>query len=138
MVPAAWVFLEELPLTPNGKVDRRALAEREIEAMRAAIDRMPPRTPLEERLAEAMAGVLGLPPERIGVYDNFFDLGGHSLLATQLVAQLRLQHGLEVPLSLLFDSAHLADLADQITARELAAADEALLEEMLAELEGPE
>jgi len=109
-----------------------------VEAARTAVEHVPPRTPLEERLVEAVAGVLGLEPERIGVYDNFFDLGGHSLLATQLAAQLRQQHGIEVSLPLLFDSTHLADLADQITARELSEADEALLEEILAELEGSE
>jgi amino acid adenylation domain-containing protein len=138
MVPSAWIFLEELPLTPNGKVDRRALAGLEVEAARTAVEHVPPRTPLEERLVEAVAGVLGLDPARVGVYDNFFDLGGHSLLATQLAAQLRQQHGIEISLPLLFDSAHLADLADQITARELEEADEALLEEILAELEGSE
>jgi acyl carrier protein len=102
------------------------------------VEHVPPRTPLEEKLVEAVAGVLDLAPERISVYDNFFDLGGHSLLATQLVAQLRQQHGIEVSLPLLFDSGHLADLADQITARELAEADEGLLEELLAEMEAPE
>jgi amino acid adenylation domain-containing protein len=138
MVPSAWIFLEELPLTPNGKVDRRALAALEVETARPAVDYVPPRTPLEERLVEAVAGVLGLDPARVGVHDNFFDLGGHSLLATQLLARLRQQHGIEIPLPLLFDSAHLADLADHVTAHELAAADESLLEEILAELEGSE
>jgi amino acid adenylation domain-containing protein len=138
MLPAAWVFLEALPLTPNGKVDRRALGALEVEAARSTVEHVAPRTPLEERLVEAVAGVLGLETERIGVYDNFFDLGGHSLLATQLVAQLRLQHGIDVPLQLLFDSAHLADLADRVTERELGEADDALLEEMLAELEESE
>jgi len=136
MVPAVWSFLEELPLTPNGKVDRRALAALEGETARPAAGYVAPRTPLEERLVETVAGVLGLAPERVGVYDNFFDLGGHSLLATQVVAQIRLRHGIEVPLDLLFDSAHLADLADRVTERELETVDDALLEEVLAELEG--
>jgi acyl carrier protein len=136
MVPAVWSFLEELPLTANGKVDRRALMALEGETARAALGYVAPRTPLEERLVETVAGVLGLAPERVGIYDNFFDLGGHSLLATQMVAQIRLRHGIEVPLDLLFDSAHLADLADRVTERELDTVDDALLEEMLAELEG--
>ena len=87
-------------------------------------------------MAAVWEEVLGV--ERPSVHESFFSLGGHSLLATQLVAQLRQQHGIEISLPLLFDSAHLADLADQITARELAEADEALLEELLAELEGSE
>ncbi|HKH44486.1 MAG TPA: non-ribosomal peptide synthetase, partial [Thermoanaerobaculia bacterium] len=136
MVPAVWSFLEELPLTANGKVDRRTLAALEGETARPAAGYVAPRTPLETRLVEVVAGVLGLAPERVGVYDNFFDLGGHSLLATQVVAQIRLRHRIEVPLDLLFDSAHLADLADRVTERELETLDDALLEEMLAELEG--
>ncbi len=95
-----------------------------------------PRTPLEERLVAAVGEVLGLAPGTVGIYDNFFDLGGHSLLATQLVARLRLDHRVELPLQLLFDGAHLADLADRITERELGGVDDALLAEMLAELDG--
>jgi acyl carrier protein len=95
-----------------------------------------PRTSVEGWLVEVVAGVLGIAPERVGIYDNFFDLGGHSLLATQVVAQIRLRHGIEMPLDLLFDSAHLADLAERVTERELDTADDALLEEILAELEG--
>jgi amino acid adenylation domain-containing protein len=138
MIPSAWVILDNLPLTPNGKVDRRALAALEVEAARASVDYAAPRTPLESRLVETVAGVLGLAPERVGIHDNFFDLGGHSLLATQLVTQLRLRHQIELPLQLLFDSVDLAGLADCLTERELDEADDALLEELLAELEGAE
>jgi len=138
MVPAAWAVLDDLPLTPNGKVDRRALAALEIEAARAAVEYVAPRTQLEERIVEAVAQVLGLDPKRVGVLDNFFELGGHSLLATQLLALLRGQHDIEIPLPLLFDSANLGDLADHLTERELEEVDESMLEELLAEMEGSE
>ncbi|HKH49830.1 MAG TPA: non-ribosomal peptide synthetase, partial [Thermoanaerobaculia bacterium] len=138
MVPAAWAVLDELPLTPNGKVDRRALAAMEVEAARTAVEHVAPRTPLEELLVEAVAQVLDLEPRRVGMLDNFFELGGHSLLATQLIAQLRGQHGIEIPLPLLFDSANLGDLADHLTERELEEVDESMLEELLAEMEGSE
>jgi len=115
-------------------VDRRALAAAGGEAARSRVEYVAPRNPLEEHLVEACAEALGLDRAQVGVLDNFFDLGGHSLLATQLVAQLRRKWGIDLPLQLLFDAPDLADLAEQITERELAEADAELLEEMLAEL----
>ncbi|HYX25229.1 MAG TPA: amino acid adenylation domain-containing protein, partial [Thermoanaerobaculia bacterium] len=126
MIPSAFVVLDRFPLTPNGKLDRRALPAPE----RAETGYAPPETPVEELLTATCAEVLGR--ERVGVRDNFFDLGGHSLLATQLVARLRERHGLDVPLQMVFDAADLRDLADRIVERELAAADGALLAELLA------
>jgi amino acid adenylation domain-containing protein len=133
MVPSAFVLLEALPLTPNGKVDRAALPEPERGA-EVATEWIAPASPLEETLASVAAEVLGL--ERVGMGDNFFDLGGHSLLATQLVSRLVQNHALPVSLQMVFDSPTLADLADQIVARELASAESGLLAEMLSELEG--
>jgi amino acid adenylation domain-containing protein len=140
MVPVAWIFTTALPLTVNGKVDRRALAGLAglDDEKRAAAQYIAPRTPLEEHLVEAVAATLGLERGRVGVLDNFFDLGGHSLLAMRLLAELRLCRRLEVPLQLLFDAVHLADLADRIAERELAEVDPALLAEMMAEVEGAE
>lgn len=42
---------------------------------------------------------------------NFFDLGGDSLLATQLVSRLRLESGVELPISAVFQSPTLRGLA---------------------------
>jgi amino acid adenylation domain-containing protein len=133
MVPAVFMPIADLPLTPNGKVDRRALASLEVDGARRVGERVAPRTPLEEDLVEACAEVLGRDPAEIGVLDNFFELGGHSLLATRLVSLLQARKGLDVPLHLVFDTPHLAGLADRIMERELAAADDELL---LALLDG--
>src|SRR2546430_2636686 len=59
-----------------------------------------PRTPVEEAVAEIWAHVLGVPS--VGVQDDFFALGGHSLLATQVVAQVRSDFAVELPLHSLF------------------------------------
>jgi acyl carrier protein len=140
LIPASWAVLEALPLTPNGKVDRRALAAQVGERAGSARTRPPyvaPGTPLEARLVATCAELLGLGDERsVGLHDNFFDLGGHSLLATQLVARLADRFRIEVPLQELFEAADFADLAERITARELAAAGSEDLQEMLADLEG--
>ncbi|MGW2348910.1 non-ribosomal peptide synthase/polyketide synthase [Actinacidiphila glaucinigra] len=84
MVPAAFVVLDTLPLTPNGKLDRAALPAPDFAAQVTATA---PRTPLEERMCELVAAVLGL--ERVGADDDFFTLGGDSIVAMQLVVRAR-------------------------------------------------
>ena len=133
MVPAAFVLLDALPLTVNGKVDRAALPAPEP-TVATAEEWVAPATPLEERLAQATAEVLGL--ERVGMRDNFFDLGGHSLLATQLVSRLTQGHGIQVTLQMIFDARDLGELADRIVETELAAADGEELDAALREMDG--
>ena len=89
MVPSVFHRRESLPLTANGKTDRRtltALAERLDAVEGESGDR--PITPNEERLATAWAAVLGVPRERIGRHDHFFDRGGTSLSAVKLAIAL--------------------------------------------------
>ena len=84
MVPAAYVRLDRFPLTPNGKLDSKALPAPDSRAY-AQDAYQAPEGPVEERLAEIWAKVLGLDPERISRNANFFDLGGHSLLAVRML-----------------------------------------------------
>ncbi|MFJ9098552.1 amino acid adenylation domain-containing protein [Streptomyces sp. NPDC102405] len=86
MVPAVVHWREHLPLTANGKTDRRtltALAE-DLDATVAG----EPVTAGERRLADAWAEVLGVPADRIGRLDHFFDRGGTSLSAVRLAIAL--------------------------------------------------
>jgi acyl carrier protein len=111
MLPTAFVWLEALPLTPNGKVDRAALPAPDA-AQGARDGDAAPHTPVEQRVAAIVAGLLGL--EQIGVDDNFFLLGVHSLLGAQVIARVADTFGVELPLQAVFDAPTVAGLAIEI------------------------
>jgi phthiocerol/phenolphthiocerol synthesis type-I polyketide synthase E len=71
-----------------------------------------PNTPLEHTIAKVWQTFLGI--DRIGIHDNFFELGGHSLMATQMVAQIRQQFQVELPLRSLFENPTIAGLTHAI------------------------
>jgi thioesterase domain-containing protein/acyl carrier protein len=114
MLPAAFVELDEMPQTPNGKIDRLALPE--PRALRRSTEQsyIAPRNAQEQRLVSHWASLLGV--ERVGVQDDFFELGGNSLLAVRLMSAIRADHGVTLPLALLFQARTIAALA-QVIAR---------------------
>jgi acyl carrier protein len=112
MIPAVFVGLDSLPVTTHGKIDRAALPEPNTANSLRNGESSLPRTPIEIRLAELMATLLGIEP--VGANDNFFLLGGHSLLGTQLIARVRNAFGVELTLRSLFDNPTIAAIAAQI------------------------
>src|SRR5579883_1475478 len=110
MIPSHFIILEKLPLTPNGKIDRKALPAPETAV--TSTDLELPLTSTEKLLAQLWAKLLKYEP--IARYDNFFNLGGHSLLATQLVARIRDNLRVEVPLGKVFEFPTLNELANYL------------------------
>ncbi|SES14724.1 non-ribosomal peptide synthase domain TIGR01720/amino acid adenylation domain-containing protein [Lentzea xinjiangensis] len=111
MVPSAFVALSVLPVTPNGKLDRAALPAPEPTAGDEG-EHVPPRTPVENALAEIWAAVLGT--DRVGVRDNFFELGGDSILVIQVVSRAR-KAGLALTTKSLFRNQTIEALAPFVT-----------------------
>lgn len=115
MRPSTYTLLDEMPLTPAGKLDRMALAELKTaapgeaeETAEQAVDDGP-RTATEElliRICQEVLGVEGLRPA-----DHFFEVGGHSLLAIRVVARLKRQAQLVIPMTAVFENPVLRDLA---------------------------
>ncbi|HXB53930.1 MAG TPA: amino acid adenylation domain-containing protein [Vicinamibacteria bacterium] len=114
MVPGALVSIDALPISPNGKIDQRALPAPPETRAGSMEGWVPPRTPIEEGLAEIFGRVLGV--EAVGVHDDFFELGGHSLLATRAISQLRSTYQVELPLRALFEDPTVEGLARRIEA----------------------
>ncbi|GHO57936.1 hypothetical protein KSB_64110 [Ktedonobacter robiniae] len=115
MVPQRIEVVPAFPLTPNGKVDRLALAEftQQSEVYGENIEQPAKLTsPVESILLGIWEDVLRR--KGIQTYDNFFELGGHSLLATQVVTRLRRIFTPNIPVSVLFETPNIAELARRI------------------------
>jgi amino acid adenylation domain-containing protein len=110
IVPSVFVRMESLPVLPSGKVDRRALPAPDRFERSQQADYRPPRTPVEETLCSIWEKLLGREP--IGADDDFFELGGHSLLATQLVSRVQEALSVELPVSRIFQTPVLSELAE--------------------------
>jgi len=120
MLPAALHWQPALPLTANGKIDKKSLATLAVSLDGAEQRRTEPTTPLEHRLADAWATVLGMPVEQVGRWDNFFDRGGTSLSAVKLAITLDRAVSLKdiTRHPVLADLASLIDGSEQVTAAE--------------------
>jgi acyl-coenzyme A synthetase/AMP-(fatty) acid ligase/acyl carrier protein len=131
MVPAVFELIDALPLMPNGKINRRALPEPQnhIETIESFA---PPRTPIEELLANIWCEVLKL--EQIGIHDNFFDAGGHSLLAARVVSKVRAMLDIEFGMVDVFQAPTIEGLAELLQAREIQQQPEDELATLLKEL----
>ena len=88
MVPSILMRLEEMPMTVNGKVNRKALPEPDLQALKA--EYIPPETETEKTLCAAFAHTLKLEEDRVGLLDDFFDLGGDSLKAMVVLSEAQL------------------------------------------------
>lgn len=75
---------------------------------------MAPATEDERRVAGIWGDLLGM--SEVGIHDNFLELGGHSLLATRVLAWVREEMGVEVPLVSFFEEPTVAALARRIEA----------------------
>jgi len=113
MVPRIFVKLESIPVSINGKVDTMSLPAPDMANTIPNTDVVEPRTIVEERLVQMLAGLLNVTD--VDVHDNFFLLGGHSLLAAQLIAAIRDVFGIELPLRTVFELPTAAALSIEIT-----------------------
>ncbi|KAJ1973216.1 hypothetical protein H4R34_005151, partial [Dimargaris verticillata] len=112
MVPVRIMSLDAIPLTVNGKANKRALLETISQLKQQPAPRrvLPPQTPTQATIREAMAVALSIDPDTIGIHDAFFTLGGDSLSAIQFTGLCR-EKGLAITISQVFAIATVAGLA---------------------------
>jgi non-ribosomal peptide synthetase component F/acyl carrier protein len=113
MVPQHFVPLDKMPLTPSGKIDRKALPAPSGDS-RGTDDFVEPNTPSERLVAELWKQALVVA--RVSATDDFFALGGHSLLASQILARLRVEHGIVIPFRKMFEAPTIAAFAKLVEA----------------------
>lgn len=109
MLPQYIVWLDHLPMTTNGKLDVGALPPPEVAGPASARSVVSCDTETERALAAIWREVVGA--DVVGATDNFFDLGGHSLSLTKLVALVHQRLGVELPLSMVFRSPTVREMA---------------------------
>jgi amino acid adenylation domain-containing protein len=109
MLPRAVIALLEMPLTSNGKVDRKQLADRDLQ-LGAALEFTTARDTVEMVLKQIWTEVLEL--ENAGITDDFFALGGHSLKAVVLSHRMACTFKKEIPVRLIFDRPTIAAQAE--------------------------
>ena len=131
MVPSNYIHLDNIPVTSNGKLDRKALPK--IENKNSSDEFISPRNETENELADIWCDILNL--DVVGVKDNFFELGGHSLLATQIISRIRDHFKVEIPLSSIFESPTIENVAIYILENELLSTEDAMLAKLLDEFD---
>jgi amino acid adenylation domain-containing protein len=136
MVPGHLLLLPRLPLTPSGKLARKALPIPDPSQLQSSY--RAPQTDTEQALAQIWIEVLQVP--RVGVDDHFFELGGHSLLAAQVIARIKSQLGVVLPLRSLFETPLLGELALELAALAGGASDNdwSDMDQFMSSLEGVE
>ncbi|WP_328333338.1 amino acid adenylation domain-containing protein [Kribbella sp. NBC_00382] len=99
MVPTRVCWLDELPLSANGKVDRSKLP-----APGEASGDDGPKVTARDGLELALTALWEELLERrnIGVTDDFFNLGGTSLHVIRLLSRITADHGIELPVAVMF------------------------------------
>ncbi|MFI7108507.1 SDR family NAD(P)-dependent oxidoreductase [Nonomuraea sp. NPDC050227] len=103
--------------TVESELDPAAVADRQDKA--PAEGYVAPRNDAEATIARLWGEVLG--GDHIGVDDDFFELGGNSLIAVQLIALIRKELGVRLPMRNLFEEPTVAGVAALIDAATAAA-----------------
>jgi amino acid adenylation domain-containing protein len=112
MIPAAFSFNESMQLTPNGKIDRKALSQSDLTTIHNEVSFEAPRDSVEAKLVQIWEQFLEVRP--IGIRTNFFDSGGSSLMALKLFSRIRKTFRCSLPVTIIFGSPTIEQLATQI------------------------
>ena len=109
MVPSAFVPMKALPIAPGGKVNRKGLASSDLCQSYFGDTFVPPQDRLEFQLAQIWQSVINV--KSVSISDNFFALGGHSLTTVKLIAEIKKQLRIDIPIASVFAAPTIEQLA---------------------------
>ncbi|WP_316634067.1 non-ribosomal peptide synthetase [uncultured Flavobacterium sp.] len=113
-VPAHYMQLESLPLTTNGKLDKTQLPSLDGLGSLRASEYVAPTTQREETIVGIWEEILNREP--IGIRDDFFDLGGDSIKILRMMAGLRRELDLDVPIGEVYRQSTIESLLKHVDA----------------------
>ena len=116
MIPAFFEELAALPRTPNGKINRKALPAPKTQSALPNRPYVVPRNPVELKLTEIWAEVLGR--DRVGIEDNIFEIGGDSLLIFRIAARAN-EAGLPITIRQFFQHRTIAGMVARMESAEI-------------------
>ncbi|MDR0120722.1 amino acid adenylation domain-containing protein [Bacillus pumilus] len=103
--------VQEIPKKLDGSIDHEAVKLNHHKNGQP-LEKQLPETKTEQMLAAIWEDILDV--DRVYKEDQFFDLGGHSLKATQTISRINHEFSIKAPLKILFESKHLAHLAQMV------------------------
>jgi acyl-CoA synthetase (AMP-forming)/AMP-acid ligase II/acyl carrier protein len=134
-MPRKILLLDAIPKGPTGKLRRIEMAAQlGLDGPPARPPHAPPATPSEHLLFALWSELLAVPD--LGTDDNFFDLGGNSIAAVQIVARVRAETGVDLPISRFLIDPTIRSLALTLTSLQAQSLSPESLDRILAELEG--
>jgi len=114
MIPDMILKVDEIPLTSNGKVDKKNLITIAKEKKTLSTNEIVnPTNETEEFVLNLWKDILKV--KAMGIDDDFFDLGGHSLKAVQLIAEIKKQKEINIPLASLIQNSTVRTFAPLLT-----------------------
>lgn len=114
MIPRNIYAIKEFPLTPNGKIDVNALQADDLNVKPIVTSSI---NPLEKTILMIWMNVL--KKANLTIDDDFIGAGGHSLIATQIRAKLEKIFKIEIPITLIFNSRTIRELAREMTVNQV-------------------
>jgi amino acid adenylation domain-containing protein len=115
MIPVHFIQLDTIPVTFTGKVDINALPLPGHFGPGADRHGTQPANELELKLAHIWCDALGIKITGTGA--DFFELGGDSLAANRVIARVRKELQVEVPLRSFFEQPTIKGLAAEVSGR---------------------
>lgn len=113
MVPTYLIKVPEFPLLPNGKIDRKALADIDLESTQEHVGAG---NETEQKLVEIWSEVTKMEPDTISITRSFFEMGAHSLKLLLFMNRINKEFEVKMPLMEIFNRKNITLLADYLIA----------------------